>query len=203
MKLSRPVIYLIIVAVVAVAWLFLTEEQPQGGGATARRSTAQPQARAQTGFTEEDEKKRFDRYERPTRNAFNPLVASSRGVGVGTLDALSTNVIPSVFAAGEANWTLTGIAEVDGSRTALVENSGTKEGDFLQRGTRWKSSTVIAVGPSSVTLSGPNGVTRVVELDIVEELDGVPTRGGSSVAPLNPLRGAIGGFAVSPVNPGS
>lgn len=176
LKVSRPVVYLGLIAV-AVAAFLLTEEEP------ARKSTTKPKTVAskpgdRSAFTVEDYKATFEPVSGPVKNSFQPLVLRYGGLDAGLL---TPNVVPLEFAGGEPNWALTGIAYVDGVPTALIENSSTGEGFFVKHGDQFKASTVVRITPNSVVLSGPGGIAKT--LTIVTEAFGAYA--AQSPAPLD------------------
>ena len=124
--------------------------------------------------------------------------------------------IPTNFTGGEPNWAFTGVVEVDGKKSALVEN-GTNGGSiYLKPGQKWKTSTVKQIteqdkfgAPESVLiLRDVSGVEKPIQMqadvqaqmakftaDQNELKPGAPgpVRNAPN-APLNPtMFGAIGG----------
>ncbi|MEJ5171486.1 MAG: hypothetical protein WHU10_10900, partial [Fimbriimonadales bacterium] len=125
------------------------------------------------------------------------LVASKRGKGP------MIGGIPASLTGGDPNWMYRGMAEIDSVPMALVENAKTGEGVFLRHGELWNGSRVVAITPESLTLAGPDGLQRTVDVAGDEAAPAIPAAtGASEVRPvtLDPtLRGPIGpGLGIQP-----
>lgn len=193
---------LALMALVLVAGYILSEPPATKTSSVTPKAKKSSSSSSKTAiqFTEEDEKASFGRAGEVAKgkNAFYPVIAKG-----GISGGLAANSIPSDFAGGEGNWVYTGSAEINGVRTALLENRQTNEGAFLKVGERWKSAVVTAVGRDTIVMEGPSG-TRTFGL-ISEESSFMPRiasgsssfGGNSGFAPAqvnipNNLRGQIG-----------
>ena len=140
----------------------------------------------------------------PLKNAFKPLITKSMSTAlVGNLGA---NRIPANLVGGET-WTYTGNAELDGVKSALVENGQSGEGVFLKVGERWKMLTVRAIKTDALVVAGDDGVEVTVPVADDSGKSPAPLNtnpamraGGPGLAPVNPaLAGTIGdGMALEP-----
>lgn len=199
-KVSRPVVYTAVLAVVAYGVVVLTEPETPTG--KARAKAVRPKAEAKAGlFTEEDRTAKFTPLGQTTRNGFRPLVIRE-GAG-GSLDASRSDGVPAAFAGGDPNWRYTGMAEVNGVKQALLENASNGDAVFLRVGESWKQTMLRAIASDSIELVGPNGTVRTITLGVAEEA--APATPGTAPLAVNPpanLRGAIGG-GVAGVNPGA
>jgi hypothetical protein len=188
-KISKPVLYVLIFAVGAFAYVYTSPETTKGKSTkTTRKTTTTKKAAA---YTEEDMKaERFEPVNDPVRNAFKPLIVRKNTGGVG-VDPNSGG-IPAFLTDGDPNWVYTGSAEVNGSAQALLENKSTGEGVFLTEGQRWKRATVLDIGSDMLTFQGPAGEVQTIMLQTNEPQDFAPAGVGS------PLSGPIGGLTVQP-----
>lgn len=180
---SRPIIYSLLAAVSLWGYTVVNQDDPKSTvkPALKKRSTLASKDKADSGINEEDLKARFTPISDSPRNVFKPLIRRTQSdPGNGPL-----NAIPASFADGEAGWTYTGNAEVDGVMQALLENSSTQDGVYLKRGEHWKSLEVKSFGDDMIVVKGPDGEDRTFSLIVA---------GGDSLAPVNPptLSGAIG-----------
>lgn len=201
-KVSRPVVYLGLAAIGVAAWM-LTEPEDQaprrGQPLVAGRQSPPSE------FDEIDLNASFQPVNQPVKNVFRPLVVRTRP---GEGDAVrTTNEIPNDFANGEAGWTYTGTAIVDGVPTALVEHAASGQGDFLQAGDAWRLARVVQVGPDFLTLIGPAGVSRTMRLFFEPAQQDEPAGAGSprgnpgGFVPMQvppSLLGPVGGMALQP-----
>lgn len=197
MKVSRPTIYILVAAIAVAAWFLTSEDQAQ----RARSAQKRPASKTSTlpvGFTQEDLDAQFEPSKEPIKDAFRPLVERRRG---GSETALAPNAVPSILTGGDPNWIYTGMAEVDGVSTGLLENKATGEADFVQHSQAWKDSNVSAISPFSIQLKGKNGKTYT--MFIADETSNRTMMAQNGFSPLNPpLRGGIGaGLEVTPERP--
>ncbi|HRF59464.1 MAG TPA: hypothetical protein PLH94_06055 [Fimbriimonadaceae bacterium] len=186
-KISRPVIYTVLLAVVAYAGVVLTEPDPP-------KSTSKPKPRASAStpkgmvYTEADYRAKFGRIDSAPKNAFQPVIA--RKGGPNSLDALRLDSIPTAFTGGDPNWRYTGNAEQDGDRVALLENSSTGEGVFLRVGETWKQAVLTSIEDDAVVMVGPNGSVRRIRLGSLDQE--APTQSLPGIIPstagLQPMR---------------
>ncbi len=182
----------------SVVYLTQEPETPKSSRRTARASAA----KGTDSFTQEDYEAKFPQVAMKLRNPFVPLVASKRGKG-GPL----AGGIPASLTGGDPNWMYKGMAEIDSVPMALVENQKSGEGVFLRHGEVWNGSRVVAITPESLTLAGPDGLQRTIDV-ASQEPPAPPTvasGGATEVRPvtLDPtLRGPIGpGLSLQPEPP--
>jgi len=189
-KISRPVMYVVALGVVAYAAVLLTEPEKPAKKPTAR-TTARTADATPKGFTEEDLNAKFERYVSKGKDAFKPQVVSLRALQA---DAAAAQ---AAAAAASANgvWVLTGITAVDGVRSALVENGATGDSRFLKVGDQWGGMRVASIETNAVLMAAPDG--RISRLGFVESLDDAP----GARAPGAPAPGALPGRLPSGVSP--
>jgi uncharacterized membrane protein YgcG len=194
------------VSVAAAIYVYFDDSAPKIG--VAKKKTLRTTTAKKDEYLPEDYTAKFTPIQRATaaepRNAFKPLVFRKKD-GLSTLPTIS-NIIPPAFAGGQTGWTFTGIAEVDGTMNALVENSATGEGEYLKPGQSWKACKVLTVTQESIVLLGDEGVARTVSLINPDgSYEGgpvgpmtVPVTGNIGIQPLpgaaNPAAGRGGGF---------
>lgn len=190
--LKKPIFWIGIAAVGAIAWVATTPETVErksgSGTRVARQKTSKKKSVVQ--FTQEDQDAKFAPLSAQMKNAFQPIVIR-KGGGFGSGDG-AANAIPLDFTGGDGGWVYTGTAEIDGSITALLENRTSGDGVFLKAGQRWKSAAVNKILPDAVVMTGPSG-TKTFTL-VNEESPRMAS--GYSPAPVNvppSLRGQIGG----------
>lgn len=192
-KKTSPVFWIALIAIAAAAYI-MTEPQAPAKKTTAGRTTSKKKVTASL-YTDEDFKAKFSPVNNPVKNAFMPLVAKGATGQSGT-----PNGLPSDLTGGETGWTYTGTASVDGRIQAVVENLSTGQGDFLTFGQKWKTSRVVAVTETSLTLEGTNGQTVTVKMQ--EKLSNIATL-APGFAPVNvtatpALQGQIGSVTIRP-----
>ncbi|HEY3781022.1 MAG TPA: hypothetical protein VGL56_08070 [Fimbriimonadaceae bacterium] len=105
---------------------------------------------------------------------------------------------------GDGNWIFTGIADVSGSKEALLENSSKHEYGFVHEGQVWKRCHIGQITPDKVSFFGPDGIETVVfrfnpsdqtKGQPTKEAVGGPTPNQGGVAPVQPhpnMSGPIG-----------
>ncbi len=196
MKISRPVLYMLLGSVAIGGYVFTNPDSVARKGAT-KKKTATVASNLPEGFTEADLTAKFDRIPEPVKDAFVPIVVRTNSGGAET--ALSPNAVPSVLTGGDPNWVYTGMAEIDGIPMGLLENKVTGEGVFLKHSESWKMATVTGISPFSLILvarSGKNYTLTITESE--NRSSGLLANNG--FAPVNPnLRGDIAnGFEVQP-----
>ena len=163
--LSRPVYYLMVGAVLAaVAWNLMPSEE-----APVRKS--KPTKRANQ-LVEDDSKyvaaemaMKFDPPAATVRNVFHPLVAVEKPDKAAPPPPPADQdltAIPAKIADGESNWVFTGMAEVDGSKVALLQNNSTKQSGLLKEGEYWRKSQLISISLDSILFVGPDGNIQTV-----------------------------------------
>lgn len=187
-KRTSPVFWVALLGLGAAAYVFTTPEEP-----TTARKVQRPAAKKtqlEGGFLEEDYKAKFAKVSDPVKNAFLPQVVSSKGGVAGP------NTLPG------GSWVFTGTAELNGSRSALVENASTGEGRFLSVGDAWETFTVASIRDTALVLRGPDGSSRTVSVEgEVQGMEGgEPPLVLSTPAGAGPLRGPIGNVDVRPLS---
>lgn len=190
-RLSRPILYGLLLTVLAAAYLMLDEQTPRRG-APRRNSATAKKLNLPEGFLEADLAAKFDPVEAEIKNSFQPLVISSKGSSV----ALRPDSVPSVLTGGDPNWIYTGMAEVDGIAVGLLENKSTGEGSFVKESEIWKLASIVSISPTALSLRGQTG--KIYTLSILDQSGtSLPASGG--YMPVTPdLRGPIGPVAVEP-----
>ncbi len=193
-KPSRTIIYSAVGAIVIYGvFVLMTSDDP-------KTKTAKPRATAQKSsktalYLPEDYKASFPAVTTTVKNVMRPLVVRA----TDRIGAAAETSIPASFTGGDGNWIYTGLAEVDGRSTALLENESTGEGVFLKVGERWKQCIVAEIKADSVVLVGPDGQSKRVHLQAADNGSMTPLKVG------NPLNGPIGtqngGIGVTPQAP--
>lgn len=169
------------VTVAAIGWFAtMPEEAPTREPRKSRPPVTGATARLADTFTQEDFEAKFSRVSEPPKNAFVPLVVSSR---LARSAGMIPNEIPSIFTGANEKWRYTGTAIEDGVPSALVENQDTGETEFLRTGQAWKNSIVRRITATSLTLAGTTGQVRTFEL----MQDPVDENGNIIVAQVQPL----------------
>ncbi len=164
-KISRPVLYAVILGVVGYAVVVLTEpETPAKRKGTTRTNAG---AKAPAGFLPEDLEASFQKPGAAKPKAFKPEVVPQNSAGL-----LSGGD-------GLSNWNLTGITVVEGKRRALLENTGSGESVFLETGQRWNVVFVNKDGDTiRIGFPEPKEVAEVAPVTVA-----VPVASGAPVAP--------------------
>ncbi len=157
--MARPLVYGLLVVLAIVAYSLSSDAGSTGSKAPVSKPHAPAIARSDIEFDHADFVARFDKPSLQMRNPFVPLV-EIRTAGPSTSGDLDH--IPADLAHGEANWIFTGLAEVDGVRLALLENSQTRRGGFVKEGEIWKTCRVQTITSQSVVLLDLHGGRQVV-----------------------------------------
>ncbi len=159
MKLSRPVVYFFLLALVACVVIW-TSDSPSGPPPVAQ--TKKKAKKADPGWDYPPQPPL--RYTKPkplARNVFAPLIHTEKiAKAPEAKDDLVQ--IPSNFADGESSWAYTGMAEVDGVRMALLENSTKKQSGYVREGEAWKKARVVGISTACIVLSDDKGETQTV-----------------------------------------
>jgi hypothetical protein len=125
----------------------------------------------------------------PLKNAFKPLIAkAATGFGSGPI---GQNTLPVGLTSGE-KWIYTGSAEMNGEKTALLENTATGDGVFLKVGERWKMLTIRAIRPEGLVIMGDDGTETTVPIN--EDSSKNATAGGSATLGGAPRNGVPQGM---------
>jgi hypothetical protein len=145
LKVSRPVVYIGLAAIIGAAvYLYLTPAEVVKK-APPKKLTSKQSAGIQ-GILPEDYELKFPSVTQPGRDVFLPLVAR-------TTNARAANESDDF---GTNGWHLTGISIVNGQRMATVESSN---GDLasLRLGQTFDGFIVRAISDSAVTIEAPDG----------------------------------------------
>lgn len=170
------------------------------GDDAPKKTTKKPIAKQTTSssvdqFTDADRTAKFAVYSESARDTFKPLIARANPRGDGGVGSTKENAIPAYLAGGDANWTYTGTAEVNGVPTALFENSTTIDGVFLKQGEHWKDLVIELISQDSVVVKGDGGDTVMLRLaSPVSDEEVKPL----AVNQQSPLQGQIGAMQGMP-----
>ena len=197
--LSRPIIFL---AIFAAAASIYVGSQPVA--APAKATTKKHSAKTAFDgwdFPPPDPSLHLPKPPEATRDVFLPKVKVLRVVKLpGAKEDLVA--IPSNLAGGEGGWAYTGMAEVDGVRMALLENSGTKQSGYIREGEDWKKSHVVGITTACIVLSDEKGLAQTIYRFNPNDPPKVKPVPNPGFAPLNPgglPTGPIGGGTIRPI----
>jgi hypothetical protein len=183
-KVSRPIIYTALAA--AVTFVVVVVNQPDAPAPKHITRLGKTTHVILAGYTEADQTAHFARYTGRMRDAFVPGVATRGGSGSLFGDGSASN--------GRAGaWTLTGINEIDGSLSALVENSTTSDSMFLKKGDRWNGLRVLSVESGAVVFLNALGQqTRLAFAETEPDTTSGPVAGdrAAAVPSAPPIPGA-------------
>jgi hypothetical protein len=144
-KQQRIIYGIIAVLVVVCIYLYATPEQTSTSHTqVVVTSTSQDQT---TYDPADDTNAHFPRYVGSSRDPFIPGVSLNDGQTSGSGSMVSSG-----------KWALTGINTIDGTTTALIENSGTSESDFVKVGDTWNGLKVVAISDNSVAFVNALGL---------------------------------------------
>lgn len=198
MTLSRPMLYLLVGAVVIAAALKATEAEPLAKPAPPRKRTVKA-GEAGWDFPAQDPRQRFPKPARLTRNPFKPLVASERLATVNEPKIKEDLVqVPSNLADGEGGWAYTGMVEVDGVRMALLQNSGTNLSGYVREGETWKKSRIVGISSPCVVFADEKGVNTTVFRYNPNDPPKAPAPPQGGFMPTGPIGGNL---TVRPLTP--
>jgi hypothetical protein len=172
-KISRPVLYTGVVGVIALAWLWASE--PDDVSKKGKKTLTKTDSRVGGGITEEDLKAQYARYTGKQRDGFFPKVIPAKST-LG--DAPRGNVIGNLD-----NWNLTGVSVVNNIRSATLENTTTKEIQFVKSGDLWNGLRVITVSEDHIILR--NAKEQQTRLTFVEPTPDKGVAVGIPPAPVN------------------
>jgi hypothetical protein len=182
-KISRPVLYTAVLGAVAYAVVVLTEPAAPPKKKTVARATRTAATNAAgDGITPEDLAARFPRYEpKRQKDPFTPRVVVAHALPATAAPGAASSALP------RGKWVLTGIAAINGAKTALVEN-GAGDTVFLKAGDGWNGLRVAAIGQESISLVTADGRRTELGFPTPEEEKpalpagpgGVPTPGGTA-----------------------
>jgi hypothetical protein len=199
-KISKPVLYTVLLGVAALIFVYATEPDPAPAGTGTKRTATKTVNKKADVYLPEDYKAKFASLNEVPKDAFHPLVVrKTSGTQASPPDP---DGIPFDATGGEPDWHYTGLVEVNGTKMALIENDSTGEGVYLRRGDRWKKIVVSSISDEALILVGPGGTPFRIKLGERGEEPAAPT--GTNPTPLQPpLQGVIGaGSANVPPLPG-
>ena len=143
-KISRPIVYSLLGAVVICAAVMNTGSQNTASTKKVTKGSAASAALLSSDVTQDDYKAKFKPYKSHNMDPFEPGV--------------SKNSAFAEFMIGKGQWTLTGISVIDGVTSALIENESSGDSALLKTGDRWNGFTVQSVDQGSVCLANSSGV---------------------------------------------
>jgi hypothetical protein len=149
---SRTIIYTAVGAV-AVYAIFLYTQPPTSTTATPRVAVTSADTTQSSGtddnMTPADLAAHFARYTGGKRDPFVP--------GVINISAQTQVSTPFGAPGKRGGWTLTGINEINGVTSAVLENSGTGDSVFLQQGDEWDGLKVVSIDDQDVVFENALG----------------------------------------------
>ncbi len=196
---SRPVIYLAVAGVAAVAFLLATKDDAPAPTAKAAPRRRVAKAGADWDFPAPDPSLRFDKPRNAPRNVFVPLAAEQKPLPVlrepiGKDDLVA---IPAKLAGGEAAWAYTGMVEANGVRMALLENKAKNLSGYVREGEYWKKARVVGISSPCIVLADEKGVNETVYRFDPNAPPKPKAEPGPSFGP-----GGVGAPLVGPIAPG-
>jgi len=160
MALSRPLLYGGLIVIVAAVYFWPSSSPTPAAQRPGAKANAGKNKERDWTFLASDFGPRFDKPQGKTRDIFNPLFYVEHAAPKTNQDQIME--VPANLAQGEAGWAYTGMAEVDGKRLALLENSSTHQGGFVKEGEAWKRSHIVSITSESIILVGPDGSEETV-----------------------------------------
>lgn len=195
MTLSRPTVYGLLVVVAAAAlWYSSDEPAKPAKKAPIKPGAASTQEKPKTDYTDADYMATFQKPEGKGRDLFQPLIRSRTASLTNAAAQEAPLKIPALLAEGDPNWAFTGIAEVDGQRLALLENSASHQSGFVKEGDPWKGAKIRRITPDSLTMEDQDGNAQVVpryDPNQPEKPKATPSGGFQPLQFGDSLRGAI------------
>lgn len=145
LKVSRPIVYFAVAAVIGTAVYLYTEPAAVVKKAPAKKLPVR-QTGGIPGILPEDYELKFPTLSPASRDVFRPLVARTT----------TTRAVSDDSGFGSGGWRLTGISIVNGQRQATVESLN---GDLasLRLGQTFDGFIVRAISDLDVTIEGPDG----------------------------------------------
>lgn len=174
----------VVMSAIGLIAFAMTGSEPPAKPKTSVKKQVSPKAAKGQSWDERDLAAKFVPVNLPERNAFKPVVARRQGALSGDL-LKDPGMLPPDFAGGEASWVFTGVAEVDGVKTALLENKSSGEGIFLAVGEVWRTVRVASISDDRMTLISLEGTTITLKVSdpaattVEEPLEG-------EIAPVQP-----------------
>lgn len=153
-----------------------------------RKSTAKTSSKVVT-YTPDDYNLRFAAYAEPPKNSFKPLIVrqdlSTAPTALGTL--------PGSFTNDGGIWAYSGRVVVNGVAQGLLEERKSGDAIFVEKGQRWKNTTILEVGADSISFSGPEGATfTLIAGEAGEPAPNTSVTAPGGVAPVTVPPGMVG-----------
>lgn len=98
------------------------------------------------------------------QDKFTPLVYRMQPVGSPDIIRPNELTIPGNFTGAETNWAFTGVVDVDGKRSALVENGTSGQSEYLHPGEKWKTSSVKDITENVLILRDVSGAQKNIRM---------------------------------------
>lgn len=196
---SKPVIFFGIFAIAASIYVWSQPEAAAAKTSTTKKRSAKV-AFDGWDFPPPDPTLHIPKPRATTRDVFLPKVKVQRVVRLPSAQE-DLVAIPAGLADGEGGWAYTGMAEVDGVRMALLENSGTRQSGYIREGEDWKKAHVVGITTACIVLSDEKGVAQTVYRFNPNDPPKIKPPPNPGFAPLNPgglPSGPIGG-AIRPI----
>ena len=201
MAASRPLIYGSLLVACLALYMWASSEPEKGLKAPPKKTSASKSKDSDWIFPTAETSVHFEKPTAALRDIFKPLVAVDKDTLLKQQEAELLKSVPSKLAAGEANWVYTGMVEVDGSRLALLENSGTHQGGFVKEGDIWKKSKLLSVTSGNIIVASlTDGASATVYRYNPNEVPKpkAPPEGGFRPFDISKeLRGPIGNIDIS------
>lgn len=158
---SKPVLFFALFATAAAVYLW---SSPETASAKTPPTTKKRVAKAKfDGWDFPPPEPALPKPKAIARDVFLPKVKVQRVVRLPSPGAKEDLVaIPTNLADGEGGWAYTGMAEVDGVRMALLENSGTRQSGYIREGEDWKKAHVVGITTACIVLSDEKGVAQTI-----------------------------------------
>jgi hypothetical protein len=188
-KISKPVMYLALVAAGAAIYVLTSPNAPVAH--TAPPKTLHRNALVNGQFTDADFSTKFAEPVLVSRDAFKPGVA--RKTNALAVALLAAGGIPADLAGGDPNWVCTGVSEVNGVRQALLENKVTNDGEFVKQGDKWKSAVVSQVLEDGLVMVGNDSEPKTIHIQ--QDNTQAETDTGDTTPVRPSLTGVIGSGA--------
>ncbi len=181
MTVSKPILYVALLAVVVYAATTLNGSDPPKKVAKPPKTAAKPTG--DVAFKDEDYKAHFASYTPQPKDAFLPKVIPSSA----QLDK-KHGAQPVM-----GKWMLTGVNTVNGATSAVLENDSTHDIQILKQGDTFNGATVVSIEPLAVNFV--NKLSQVSRLAFAEPEPPKETAAAvtPAAAPANPFAAFFAG----------
>lgn len=162
MALPRAVVYCGLLALAGGLYFWSSDEpQPKDVANKPLATATNRTTRSSSAFLQADYNAHFEKPKVNARDLFLP--AFKAPLATAQLPKPEDLVqIPPGLAKGDANWRFTGVATVNGTRMALLENNSSHQSGFVKEGESWLTCTVKRITPESLVLVDQDGIEQVV-----------------------------------------